>query len=870
VTVTPQPAGTATLNGVSALKHRLVVFVVLATLAALGSGCAAGRAYRRGQEAARLGDWDAAVTDFTKAVQEDPENAMFKISLERAMQSSARDHISRARELETKDQLDGALIEYRKALEMDATNRLAESRAAELERTIRDRIEKSRPKPPIDALRQQARAASQQPLLNPANRDPLRITFNNSSLRDVLMTLGEMSGITVQFDRQYFTDTPVTVRLDGVTIEQALQQVLSANGHFYKVLNQSTIVVAQDNAQAHAKYDDLVVRVFYLSHSDPTEISQVINTVMRIPTAAQPALFPNKTANSITIRATAAMMDVIDKVIRANDKPRAEVVIDVQILEVNRNRTKEFGINLSNYALGLTFSPEVAPPNSGNPPTPPTAPPPFNLNTISKGVSTADFYLTVPTAAVRFLENDTKTKQIAKPQLRGAEGQEMTLNLGEEIPVISTVFGAAVSGGFASIPQSSFNYRPVGVNIAMTPRVTYEGEVILDLTVESSTLGASISVAGQDVPSFGSRKVKTKLRLREGESNLLAGLLRDDQRKSLTGFPGAIHVPVLRSLFGSTSDTINQTDIVMLLTPHIVRTHDLTAEDLAPIYIGTQQNVGLSGPPPLIAPVPNEEPAPAGAPPSGAPTSTIPGTPPPGPARPPAAAPLGVPQANTTPPPGTSPVPTFPPPPPPPVVNPAAPVPAGPPGATPPPATAAPSTTAGTTVVPSPVDPNTPVAPPTGPPRDVTQTAPNASPGSPVAPSTQVIVTAPQEMRVASGPSTVPISVNNASRLSAMTLTVTFNPNVLRVRTVQEGTFMRQGGVTATFTPRIDAVAGRVDIVVTRSGDQAGASGTGLLAALMFDAVGTGNSTITVSGVASSPEGSPVALQFTPVVVTVR
>ena len=308
------------------MKHRLVVFVVLATLAALGSGCAAGRAYRRGQEAARLGDWDAAVTYFTKAVQEDPENAMFKISLERAMQSSARDHISRARELETKDQLDGALIEYRKALEMDATNRLAESRAAELERTIRDRIEKSRPKPPIDALRQQARAASQQPLLNPANRDPLRITFNNSSLRDVLMTLGEMSGITVQFDRQFFTDTPVTVRLDGVTIEQALQQVLSANGHFYKVLNQSTIVVAQDNAQAHVKYDDLVVRVFYLSHSDPTEISQVINTVMRIPTAAQPALFPNKTANSITIRATAAMMDVIDKVIRANDKPRAEVV----------------------------------------------------------------------------------------------------------------------------------------------------------------------------------------------------------------------------------------------------------------------------------------------------------------------------------------------------------------------------------------------------------------------------------------------------------------------------------------------------------------------------------------------------------------
>ena len=844
------------LNGVPGLKQRLIGLIVLA---AVVSGCAAGHAFRQGQESARAGDWDTAVTHFTKAVQEDPDNAEYKISLERAMQSAARDHISRAHDLELKDQLDGALLEYRKALDMDATNRLAESRAAELERTIRDRIEKSRPKPPIEALRQQARAQSQ-PLLNPANRDPLRITFNNSSLRDVLTTLGELSGISVQFDRQYFNDTTVTIRLEGVTIEQALQQVLSANGHFYKVLNQNTIIVAQDNPQAHAKYDELVVRVFYLSHSDPTEISQILNTVLRIPTAPQPAIFPNKTANTLTVRGTATMVDVIERVIRANDRPRAEVVVDVQILEVNRARTKEFGLNLNNYALGLTFSPEVAPPNTTGP-IPPTGPPPFNLNTISQGISTADFYLTVPTAAVRFLENDTHTKQIAKPQLRGAEGTEMTLNLGEEIPVISTVFGSAVAGGFASIPQSSFNYRPVGVNIAMTPRVTYEGEVILDLTVESSTLGATISVAGQDVPSFGSRKVKTRLRLREGESNLLAGLLKDDQRKSLTGFPGVIRVPVLRSLFGSTADTVNQTDIVMLLTPHIVRTHELTADELAPIYIGTQGNVGLSGPPPLIAPVPEEPTSPATAP-TTTPSTAIPGVPPPGPARPPVAAAPGVPPSNPPVPPGTSAVPNFPPPPTPPA--PAAPAPAAPVA----PATTAPAGTAPAAVTPAAGEPAPGAA--AAAPRDVTQ-PPAAPPAGATAPApTQVIITAPPEMRIASGPSTVPLSVNSASRLSTMTLTVTYNPNVLRVRNVQEGTFMRQGGVTASFTPRIDAVAGRVDIAITRSGDQAGASGTGLLAALLFDAVGTGNSTIQVSGVANTPEGTPITLQFGPATVTVR
>ena len=149
----------------------------------------------------------------------------------------------------------------------------------------------------------------------------------------------------------------------------------------------------------------------------------------------------------------------------------------------------------------------------------------------------------MPTAFVRFLETDSRTKQLAKPQLRGAEGQELTLNLGEQIPVVSTVFGAAAAGGFANIPQSSFTYRDVGVNITMTPRVTYEGEIILDLSVESSNLGGNISVAGQDVPSFGSRRVKTRLRLREGESNLLAGLLEGRPAQDLAGFPGLMRVP---------------------------------------------------------------------------------------------------------------------------------------------------------------------------------------------------------------------------------------------------------------------------------------------------------------------------------------
>ena len=164
------------------------------------------------------------------------------------------------------------------------------------------------------------------------------------------------------------------------------------------------------------------------------------------------------------------------------------------------------------------------------------------------------------------------------------------------------------------------------------------------------------------------------------------------------------------------------------------------------------------------------------------------------------------------------------------------------------------------------------VAPATGSARDPNSTPPAPPGAGPATPAVaQVFVTPPgTEFRVAGGPYTVPLSINNASRVSVITLTVTFNPNVLRVRQAQDGTFMRQGGVPTTFTPRIDAVAGRVDIAVTRTGDQAGASGSGLLSGLVFDAVGPGGSLIQVSGVATTPEGSPVTLQFSPVTVTVR
>ena len=857
--MTPTTPHVSTTSRQRVICHRAIRGVIAVLCLTLLTACAASRAFSLGEHEGRAGNWDAAVAFYTRAVQSDPDNPQYKIALERAMLNASRIHFTQAQDYEKQDQLDAALQEYRKASEFDPSNRQAAVKTAALEQAIRDRVDAARPKSQVQQMRERARQTSPEPILNPASRDPLRIQFSNASTRDILSFVGNVTGINVTFDRE-FQDRSYSVQLDGVTLEQALNQILSINGLFYKVMDERTILVIPDTPQKRAQYDEQVIRTFYVSNADVQELAQLISSVIRVPQmAVQPMVAVNKTANTITVRATASVADIIDRIITANDKPQAEIVVDVEILEVNRTRAKQFGLNLSQYALGGIFSPEVAPPNSPTSPQGVGSPPPFNVNTISRGINTADFFAAVPAAFVRFLETDSETKLIAKPQLRGSEGTKLTLNLGDEIPVPSTVFTPIATGGAATNPLTSFSYRPVGVNVEMTPRVTFDGDIILDLLVESSTLGQDITIAGSALPTFGSRKVVTRLRLREGESNLLAGLLREDERRSMRGFPGLLRLPVLRQLFADNDNQVSQTDIVMLLTPRIIRTHELTEQDLTPIYIGTQQNIGLSGPPPLIAPT-VETPEPPAAEPSAS-------NPPPPDASPTPRLPDGA-TAVPTMPMGSSPIPGT-------TTAPALEVAAvdavgvGEPSRIEPmrdaPAAEAPAPMSSVDIPPLPdvagLDPAT-----------AALESPEAiTPRIGGAPGAQVILTPPgSEFSVGGGPYIVPLSINGAVQVSDFTVTLIYSPALLRVRSVQEGSFMRQGGVTATFTQSVDSDSGRVDLTITRVSDRTGASGSGLLAAVLLEAVAPGRATVQASGVARTPSGGILPLAFAPIAILVR
>ncbi|HKE86495.1 MAG TPA: hypothetical protein VKB50_22215 [Vicinamibacterales bacterium] len=804
------------------MRHAYAIIATLVVTSSLVAGCAAGRAFGRGEDAARAGNWDTAVDHYRQAVQKSPDNPEYRIALERAMISASQEHLDAARIAEARGQLDEALREYRRASEFDPPNRQLASKVTELERTLRDQIEASR-RPTMQNLRDQARQGAGPALLN-FNTVLQPIRFQQTSVRDILGSIAKLAQINITFDST-FQDRVYSVEMSDVTLEQALNNIVSANQLFYKVMDPRTIMIIPDNAQKRAQYEEQLVQNFYINHGDPLEIAQMLNQVIR-PVGGQqlaPVISANKTSSVITVRATTAMMSIIERMIEGSDKPRAEVIVDVQILEVNRTKARQYGLDLGNYAINAVFSPEADPrgtvggtgTDAGTSTLSGRA---FNANTITRGISANDFYLAVPAAVIRFLETDTETKVMAKPQLRGAEGAPLSLNLGEDIPVPSTTFTPVAAGGANSQPLTSFGYRSVGINVKMTAHVTYESDIRLELEVESSTLGSGIVIAGQNLPSFGSRKVTTVLRLREGEPSLLAGLLREDQRKLVAGFPGLLKLPVIKQLFSNNDTNATQTDIVMLLTPRIVRTHELTPQDIGPIRIGTQANLGLSGPPPLLGGPGGGAPALAGG--NAAATGPQALAPRPG-------APTAAPQPSPSP-------------------------------QAQPPAPPAPG------AAPSPTAPTQVPSPAAGPPGGAAGTA--ATPGT-----GQIVVSAPPEFRVNSGPYTVPISITGASQISSVSLTITYNPAVLRIMAAQEGTFLRAGGVAAVFNQQPDPGGGRLDIAIVRPNDLTGVAGTGLLTALMFEAIAPGQANLAVTGSASGPNGAPVMLQFGPVPnITVR
>jgi general secretion pathway protein D len=783
----------------------------------LVTACATGQAIRRGDRAVAAGDWDTAVASYRDALGTNPTRPDIKIKLERAMQQGAAEHVRRARQLEAQDQLPGAAAEYRLAAELDPSSTAALTKALELERKLRQQAEAARPPASIDALREQAARSSPIPHLDP--RTPLpKMQFTNAAVRDILRAIADNTGINVRYDQGLdgALSRPFTFDVQDTSLEEVLLQVLESNQLTFKIQSPRSIFVYADTPAKRQQYEAQYVQTFYLSNALPDDIQTALqNLLAGVSVAVRPQVTVAKGSNAITVRATAPVLAIYDRLIRSLDRPAPEVFVEAEILEVDRNFVRQVGLDLNQWAIGMAFSPEVAPDNTAAGTFPPAVPGPYSLGSINHGVNANAFYLTTPSAMIHLLESNKNTRVLARPSQRGQAGKAIKLTLGDQIPIPQTVFQAGAVGGPATIPATSVTYTAVGVNLLFTPRVTYDDEIILDqLTLEKSGLGANLDVGGQTFPTITSRKTDTTIRLRDGESTVISGLLRDEEHQDASSFPGLSGIPILRSIFGNTNRSVDQTDIVMIITPHIVRGHELTPDDLKPMYIGTGTNVGAASVPSLISP---DAIAAAVAGPSnntvaGGPTATGAGSVPPRP------------QSST--------------------------------------GELAPLSPTGQST-------DAPRAPGIVP----IQPANNA-PGAAPAPKSgaRISLVAPgsgEALPAGGGPFTVPIQIADATDVATIALSITYDPNVVTAPTVTQGSFMMQGGVMVTFVPSV-STPGRIDIALSRPTARRGVTGSGLLAAISFKAGSAGTSDLVVSGVASTASGQAIPLQFTPARIAVR
>ncbi len=539
-------------------------------LAVTLSGCASSAAFRAGEKAERRQDYDAAVLAYSKAVKEDPDNAQYLRGLGRARLRASAAHTAAARRYAARRQYKEALEEFRLALDLDPAANLA----AEIQEADEARQRGTTP-PDIPQMKERAK---EKPLaglvLGPEAREPLGLVFRGASLREAYQALGKAAGVNLVFDPT-LQEQPISLDLKNVAFEEALEAFSSVGRTFHRVVGEHVLMVIPDSPSKRREYEPQVVKNFFLSNADLKEAIDLLRVVLG---ARRVAALPGQ--NALTINDTPEKVAAAERILQVLDKRRAEVVVDVEILEVNRSRLKEYGIEISSRLPGVDGVAGAIFPDPRGTTTLDDAP-------YRKG----NLVMTnLPGVIYRLLQADATTRLLANPQLRTSEGQNAQARFGDQVPVPVTTFAPIAQGGVQQQPITSFEYKNVGVNIDIEPRVHHDGEVSLGLKLDISSVGPA---GFQGLPTFNSRTVSSVIRLRDGETSILAGLISDQERRSLAGIPGLASLPLLGRLFARNKDENVETDIVMTLTPHVVKRPDLREEDFRSFEVGADSQTVL-------------------------------------------------------------------------------------------------------------------------------------------------------------------------------------------------------------------------------------------------------------------------------------
>jgi general secretion pathway protein D len=600
-----------------------------ALLALAVAGCATSAAFRAGERAERREEFDRAVLEYSKAVQETPDNLDYKRALERAKLRASQEHAFAARRLAARALYKEALDELRLALDLNPESAALVNETRELERRRHAAAGGETMQQVKDRVREGALPGL---VLGPGADEPLGLSFRNASLREAYQALGRVAGVNFIFDPE-FRDQTITIDLRDVPFEQALTALGSVGRTFYRVADSRIVNVIPDTPAKRRDYEQQVVKTFFLSNADLKETIDLLRVVLG---ARRVAPLPG--ANALTINDTPDKVAAAERIIEVVDKQRSEVVVEVEILEVNRSRLKDYGIEITSALPGVEGVVGAIFPK----PTVTETTTDANGNVITKEraltladnpYSKSQLVITgLPGVIYRLLKTDTSTRLLANPQLRTSDGETAQARFGDQVPVPVTTFAPIATGGISQQPITSFEYKNVGVNIDITPRVHHDNDVTLALKLEVSAVGPLF----QNLPTFNNRTVTSVIRLRDGETNILAGLISDTERTTVTTIPGLGSIPILGRIFSRNRIEGQETDIVMTLTPHIVRKTAFTEEDLRSFSLGGETSPLLfeipgipSGPGAPRAPEPEPSPRPEPIRPPAEPAPSP--SPPPGP-----------------------------------------------------------------------------------------------------------------------------------------------------------------------------------------------------------------------------------------------
>lgn len=537
-------------------------------------------AFKAGQRAEKKNDFDTAYQAYKRAHDSKPSDPKYMAAFVRTRFYAAAQHIHTGDELRDQHKLDDALAEFRIAAQIDTTNfeALGEIRRAtdEIQKEQREKNDAGKSKGQPSALEVAAMQASGPVKLEIKTNIPVSIHMT-ANVDVIYKTIARLGGLNILMDPEY-KPQKITFELSDVTVREALDMLAIQSRTFWRPLSPNTIIVSADNTTKRKELQQSVMKTFYLRNaSTPSDLQEAAGTLKGILDISHIQTTPE--LRSLTLRGTPDQMVLAQKLLGDIDKPKAEVLIDVVVMEVSRSRVRTLGSTLPT-TVGASISPAGSSSGSSN----------LTLNTFHN-LTANDIAVTLSGGSFTALATDANTKVIQRPQLRIVDSEKASLKIGDRIPIATGSFQSGLTQGV----NTQFQYIDVGVNVDITPYVHSNNDVTLKMSLEVSSVTGEQTIDGVTEPTIGQRRIDHEARLADGEVNLIGGILEDTETKSLSGYPGILNFPILKYLFGQETKQRQQSEIVFAIIPHVVRSAEITDENMKIVDLGSESNVTYHG-----------------------------------------------------------------------------------------------------------------------------------------------------------------------------------------------------------------------------------------------------------------------------------